>query len=514
MALTPSSAHQALANLDILTEIVSWFEFRCFHRLKPHVRTDWVLEDMDSVFESSRERWKGILEAERVRTLTLAHLARVCKTFREPSLRMLWRQLRGIFPLLRLLPSLIMVQDLMGWFGGQESQFVYHLPAHMLPGEWARLSSYAIYVRELYHVRPVPIRPGNITEQTWTLLLRAFGNRPLLPNLQVLKWDAEEAHTELAALDILLCPSLEQLSIKCTTPSSMCAHVARDPDAMIQLLSLSHPQSLRELCSSACESRHIHLQSLKALPRFTTIKSLGLCLTIADIPQADLPPKLELDNLESLSLYSLPAHGVGLNPAYDVFASTNLRTLDIWRVQYISDAALQRMSSAWARSFPCLEVFECSIGFPAMQDSDSDSETEPPLPSPAPLTSLLEPLLDLRRMREVIVGFYVSPVVSDHDLTVFAQAWPSLEKLHLGWGTDDSPSSGPGLLGLLALSIGCPKLVSLELAEFTFCAEDAAQLPPEPPSPHHALRKLQVTNGMSPDAYNLVRHKIFPNLPS
>ncbi|KAI9061691.1 hypothetical protein FKP32DRAFT_917164 [Trametes sanguinea] len=406
----------------------------------------------------------------------------------------------------------------------------------MLPEEWTQMARYAVYVRTLYNRLAAPLSSKHISSDSWRIIRRDFTDRPILPNLRVLDWTAGEANTDFAALVAFLSPSLKDLTIDCAvgavrngTPSGLeegwiaqmtnlvselskrvpalvslsviCNNLS--PGIVIQPLSLRHPPSLRRLSLAAYYNARLGLEGLKAMSCFTTVESLTLSLAFADIPQTDLPSRIELNSLVSLRLSS-STRDVGIKPVYDIIASPNLRELHIGNAHCAGDAAFRRMSAAWARSFPSLEVLDCWVAF---------ADVEPPPEPCSSLSSLLRPLSGLRRMREVTVFLCCVPIVlDDNDLLAFAQAWPSLEKLHLGSTETYSSSLGISLLGLLSLSTYCPNLSSLKLHHLVLRPEDIAQLPLERSCPPHGLRMLEVKSGLSPEMYEVVRDRVFPNL--
>ncbi|CDO75700.1 hypothetical protein BN946_scf184585.g13 [Trametes cinnabarina] len=332
---------------------------------------------------------------------------------------MLWCQLHSLLPVLRLLPSLTMVaaQVTMERRYGAIPRDIYHLPKRMALDEWDRLTGYAAYVRKLYVVQPPHLRPKDITAESWTLIVQAFGNRPLLPNLRTLEWNTDQRDTEFAGLTAFLAPTLENLTVFCNAHSpwestllepawrsrvdqfipeiprrvprlvNFSFHCgALHPDCVVGPLSLNHPHSLRALTLAAdYRAGPLSHFSITAMARFTTVEYLNFRLAVADIPLADLLPKLELDKLDHLFLS--PTGGPGANLAYGLFASVNLRILDLNNVQYTGAAALRRMVTAHARSFPRLGVYKCWLSYQHVQS----------LPEPhASLSELFRPLLGLR----------------------------------------------------------------------------------------------------------------------
>ena len=93
------ATHHALANIDIVDEVFQWFDYELTHGYPLEQTSDFVAG------ESAGE------DVETERRRSLASAARTCKSFHEPALRVLWRQLESLIPFFSLLPSFTKVQE-------------------------------------------------------------------------------------------------------------------------------------------------------------------------------------------------------------------------------------------------------------------------------------------------------------------------------------------------------------------------------------------------------------------
>ncbi|KAL7280560.1 hypothetical protein ACG7TL_005493 [Trametes sanguinea] len=508
-AVPSAFAHRALSNIDILDAIFVYFDYAPFHGIE---------ETPNKVAQHLSRNY----EVDVTRTKTLAHLVRVCKAFSEPALRVLWRQLHDVFPLLRLLPSLYQVQENVpsGRRYGPISLDIYHLPDEVPQSEYDRLLQYAPYVRRLYALSPAttPFRRAEITEEGWVSVIRALGDQPLLPNLGTLHWLMERPAEELPQITTLLSPSIKILKLFCHVDLEQEQRLAEVQEAwkpylqrliealpqrvpelidlgfytedldtrlVLEPLSLNHPPSLRTLSlsnSPQCTSIAFDPPGLLPLTRFATIQSLTLTLSLADLVVDGRTPEIRLDNLTELRIPYHPGHSCALN----AIASSSLRELEVSGLQCFIPSTFQNISSEHVER----------------------------VASRWPISTLLQPLLALPRMRKVWIAFtsWLPIKVTDHDVTTFAQAWTSIEQLHLAAAAFDLTCYQTGLPSLVALATHCPHLSDLLMVQLVIREDDIANLPPEPPNPLHALRAVKVNYGMQPATYRLVRDMIFPNL--
>ncbi|KAI0656460.1 hypothetical protein C8Q70DRAFT_335619 [Cubamyces menziesii] len=519
------ATHHALANIDIVDEVFQWFDYELTHGYPLEQTSDFVAG------ESAGED----VEIERRRSLASA--ARTCKSFHEPALRVLWRQLESLIPFFSLLPSFTKVQENVEQpFSSWHPRDIYHLPDYVSSHERERLRKYADFVRILYLATPAPTRTQDFTPESWSSMRTLFGDQPIFPNVHILHWSVVSPRTEFPGMMHFVSPTLQQILLNCcywgsymdarmpdlrastwvpllsSTTAEICLKASRlsqltvcmgelDASEFITVLSHSHPSTLRGLTVFGPHHLpHINISGFMGLARIVSLERLTLSVVIDHQPGASIPP-LDLPNLLEFRIpyCPAPAHMV----PYDTITSARLKVLDISKLDYIGMPVLRRVCSGWARAFPALEVLSFRLTG-TVWDQPLHTETQP-------LLSALEPLLTLRQMRSFTLSCVDVPVtVGDAELTAFSEAWPSLVELQVYNMSipDNSRGSIAGLPGLLSLATNCPMLAALGIGRIVLFPRDLSMLPTG--RFDHRLKTLRVRDGLAPDAYHLIRDKLFP----
>ncbi|KAI0657706.1 hypothetical protein C8Q70DRAFT_260324 [Cubamyces menziesii] len=153
---------------------------------------------LNMIFSLLSPRWgprhdKDLYKECLERCRTLACCARVCTSFLDPALDVLWRALNSIHPILQLLPITTIDRTVM--------------LTEVTPARWARFQQYAQRVRVL-------IRPNGIDyvhQSVWMLLGSLLQGAPLLPRLVRLSLDI--LVNRPADYLCLLSPSLRNLEL-------------------------------------------------------------------------------------------------------------------------------------------------------------------------------------------------------------------------------------------------------------------------------------------------------------
>ncbi|KAJ7159522.1 hypothetical protein C8R46DRAFT_1286734 [Mycena filopes] len=104
---------------------------------------------------------------------SLLWIAQTCKDFTPSAVKILWRRLDNILPLLRLLPAFAMR-------GG-----TYHLTRAMQPNEWERFERHAALVKEIIYAPD--ITSPSIASSAYVGL--ALHNSRILPNMKRFTWE-------------------------------------------------------------------------------------------------------------------------------------------------------------------------------------------------------------------------------------------------------------------------------------------------------------------------------------
>ncbi|CDO75920.1 hypothetical protein BN946_scf184873.g9 [Trametes cinnabarina] len=392
---------------------------------------------------------------ERERRSTLASAARLCKAFCEFALPVLWYHMESVVPLVQLLSS---------------CEKVWHRACLSGRGTLSGLGpSIATYVRALYPLDTPQqgVQVKCISEAGWANLIRVVGDRgPLLPNLETLDW-LVECSVEIAAMSLVWSPTITKATV-CLLPIDRYGQVRVEgppywpADWQLVRFLVDH---LEPAFPSRCHD-----------------------LTI-----------FRSKSITSLRVLSGDGNLIG------AFCSLDLRSLEFRSSLTVDAATFARNCAIWGRSFSNLETFKCDMTKYDGAHHGYDG----------PLFLYFAPLLQLSRLREVyIYGQWSSMTLDDDDLLIFAQCWPSLEVLHMSLDPREPQHEKPGLRGMAALAKSCPRLKDLLLMVLDDGLGDDSSLPlnSEGSNPCHGLRKLEVVEGVSADAYRAIRERIFPCL--
>ncbi|KAJ6544285.1 hypothetical protein B0H19DRAFT_1170183 [Mycena capillaripes] len=122
---------------------------------------------------------------------TLYSAALTSKNFSECAIKLLWRRLSNILPLLRLVPNFRLEGE------------VYILPGIVTEEEWAVVHRYAAYVWDIDFAQYGTWAQNGISVDPSVYVLLAMRGRPLFPNLRRLSLSTSEGYTA----EMLLCLS-------------------------------------------------------------------------------------------------------------------------------------------------------------------------------------------------------------------------------------------------------------------------------------------------------------------
>ncbi|OJT05702.1 hypothetical protein TRAPUB_3470 [Trametes pubescens] len=383
-----------------------------------------LLEDV--VVNSKRDR--------RLHRATLASCARVCRTFTDQALDVLWNTLDQLLPLLCLFPTFRRVE-------------AYSLFVGDLDEGWARFQQYARRVRKLkYRVN------GLIHPSVWTLLARRNDGPCLLPNLQKLS-AMNISLTDVAPLTLLFSQNIRSVHLAFKddarpTSSKALSFIAT---ALFDNLIKNTGPRLEELCLfprfPLAPTRVI---ALKTCPSLRHLFLSDSSYTILD--EDDIRFLTQLSHLQSLSLTIVLDD---THTAADLQLGTGFPLLEeLWLDGDVSDITNLR-----------------SLHMTVKEVSRTP---------PTALGDVILPLYALKRTKEFGCDIHTLALhTSDDDLRELAQAWPRLDWLHIGGGLASpgvrraSSFPRPSVRGLVGLAQRCPRLKVVDLP-----ALEVAQLPP------------------------------------
>ncbi|KIJ56787.1 hypothetical protein M422DRAFT_238387 [Sphaerobolus stellatus SS14] len=421
---------------------------------------------------------------------TNAICARVCRAWSDPALDALWREVKDIRHLLRLIPAFY------------EDRFERDLA----PPDWTRFLLHAKRVRSLEHSdRRVALQP-----QIFTALGISRPVLNLLPNLRSLRWSA---HAEVALIQAILfmSPSLASFEVFALnfSPRIICTFFQtlqdRSPHLRFFYLHATGPvttvesflaEFLRSLAYLEVIQLPCYWQTRAVVNALSSLKNLRSVRTHVPSRTIYKGTQREVEDVGSITFYegSFPAlktfyiDGRRLSDVESLlrkpFAPRHLTTLTVMSLHIESHTMLHDFIKGLNDLCPLLRhiVFALYV-----------SETSQ---SPSAITwDTLRPLLEFPRL----VGFKLThrePLqITESDIKELAKGWPTLETLHLCHDphiTEDAVYDGglsPGCLNHFAEY--CPNLKELGLfMNATRWSQNSDY--PVPSKPFNRLQRLQV----------------------
>ncbi|KAJ6631788.1 hypothetical protein B0H10DRAFT_1975198 [Mycena sp. CBHHK59/15] len=189
----------------------------------------------------------------------LYSVALTCKSFSYSAVKLLWRRLDNLLPLLRLLPSFAL--------DGR----VYNLPGIVRESDWAIFDRHAAYVREIVYVET------SCAVDSMVYVRLAVRKLPLLPNLSRF-----ECFSDPPGAELILCisPSIASLSLKSysssSTPTTIFLDMFSVDSPHLSQLSVDHlPGAVLSLCKAFRTLKSIELRNLQGPITAAALAEIG-----------------------------------------------------------------------------------------------------------------------------------------------------------------------------------------------------------------------------------------------
>ncbi|EIW78552.1 hypothetical protein CONPUDRAFT_167542 [Coniophora puteana RWD-64-598 SS2] len=380
----------------------------------------------------------------------LSTLARVCRSFSEPSLDVLWSILESIAPLLRCLPS-----DLVG-ATVEKGSAIYTLKRAFVVADWNTLLKYARRVVTIKAVAPIwwadvegervqigqKIEPEMLNVLSWAPVSRPF------PKLRELTWADPLVQKALPFLRSLLGPSLIRLDVR-TDDISLDAHL------------LSRVTLVKELCPSLRHFRWYSPGNGWHHPQVLRTFSNTICSW--DGPKSVNCPALDDAALQHLSgsptLQSLQTHLGDHNPHGTQFVNPAFPAIDSFFLECSRGRSLTSIANffkkmrtsprsltasgehseerAIAELTKALSNHCCTKSLASLSLVERDDPSGQGSPQFILTGAMIEPLFCFRNLISVDIHTDRSVLLDDNDLAGMASAWPKIQRLLInacsGW---------------------------------------------------------------------------------
>ncbi|KAH9927037.1 hypothetical protein B0H21DRAFT_886177 [Amylocystis lapponica] len=490
--------HQALHNLDVLTEI--------FHHMDPTIPQAPL----------GRRCSSSINWADR-RNLAIA--ARVSRTFSEQALSVLWRKLDNFAPLLRLLSTVVHTRGPWNHWRINNTDrnnlhqrrlsdmctmpySYYRLRDNKPPdaAQWARFQRYARLVSSIEHT----LSTGVVVDaRVFSWLARHDNGASPLPLLRKLVWCRPSKYNK--ALFCIVSSSLACLEVEFNGSANPAKLSMAQQDKIYENTLrklISHAPNLQELKIS-----YTHIRpALGPMASCNRLRKLTLVLTSAlDFPVLD--PVADLDTLTDLDI-ALPDE--------DPSNVSGFRALQRLTV-HGEVPQLVRFLSAISP----LRLLEAEILFRESK-SEADNNALGLMQTGNNVIGLVQavthPLLRLHTLECVRVRPRLCPLAwSDVTLYAMAAAWPNLRVLALQHRDWLRAAEIPSVYSLAVFARLCPRLQELHIPRMhPRLPLDTSVLGSVDSLPVHGLRVLRTKCssgvGVDPAALAGFLYRVFPRL--
>ncbi|OBZ66648.1 hypothetical protein A0H81_13400 [Grifola frondosa] len=376
----------------------------------------------------SGEPFEERTEEDNDNSTALATCARVCKSFSEPALDVLWHSLPDCIPLLSILSAFQKIPVAEAPSGGEfrfeGSGHVYMLCGEISSFEWTRFKSYSRRVRILYRYPDIAI-----DSLVYQILFVQNNGQPLLPLVRELHYQPE-SHSDMT-IPFLGSHSLltVHVNLYCWPPSDIRAQNALETIFRNICLAVPHLEQLIFYSSRLSNSakQKVPTGAFGNLKRLyiSTISDWEFVRSLAALGQLTyLRAELDFQNtvvsrcsgfpmLEDLSVSgSLPHITLLLANIY----ASNLRTVDSTDTVIAPTVSLQD----YILYFTALSTLSRSL-------CEISLTYYPEIVITASFQAVVKPLLNLHSLTSITLHLFgIDVPLAVSDIEVMAKTWPQL----------------------------------------------------------------------------------------
>ncbi|KAG1862525.1 hypothetical protein DFJ58DRAFT_700440 [Suillus subalutaceus] len=463
--------------------------------------------------------------------VTLASLARTCRTFKEPALDILWENIDGFKPLISCLPGgvAVIINTDMG--------INWTLKRPLLNKEWRIVYQ---YTQRIHFFRVCPHDLAIVDDRVIQALMSAPS--PLLPNLRILNWH-DDGERFFPLLRTLLGSTITSVTLMFDSPPPSFAK-----SALLTFLGARCP-SIRALdCAYSGDSEESSdaifeaLCGLQELRRLNTvIPNTQALLCLATLPSLKyLQFSLATYNINETRLNSTPTFSFRLDQVFINTPSPSVSSHCLRNVCFLSCRSAKIFVDysnlapgvytdtiapydpldipdfivSFSKCFsPTLEKLEVELGYSFTTPFASEYVVYDP--SFVLGFDVVAPLLSFSRLTNLQLDWMCTSAIDDSSLKIMAQSWPQLEYLQFGCEARWMIPPSATFIGLVHLVHHCPRLCRIGMP-FSACPVDINGEPFSNTIPNEEITKIDVANSPIVDPITVAcqLHMLLPKLTS
>lgn len=440
---------------------------------------------------------------------SLPALASTCRIFERPALDVLWRDLESVEPLVKCLPS-----DL---FGIEKGHMILLKPPDAKM--WGILCKYTSRVHSIAQSCPL----GAIEPLGSLMLSCPLAPASIFPNLRKLRWRADGTQCAAQFLRVALVPTLLDLDINISSPSSicflsvlsslgtLCPHLlainVRSPSATNDLLHKISPfiaQSISQLHNlKTLLAWDLGNQGNEQLMQLRALQTLWLDLKSSSAWER----RSHLRFPGFHDLYSLVLFIDNLEHASDFLSSLQVIRSKRVEIRFLTNHASTSPSTMLSHFFTILgeTCDHDNLKSFAVPNSPRKIHTKP---------DVFTPMHSCHSLTQLLIDRSWNISMADEELCQLVGSWPKLQVLKISRFVTIDDTTIPTFHGLISLLRLCPALTSLTLVLDTTQLGDIDLKSPGSGTCNKNLKELVLTNSPidSPLRVALILSGLFPYL--
>ncbi|KAG2028933.1 hypothetical protein BDR03DRAFT_976197, partial [Suillus americanus] len=430
---------------------------------------------------------------------SLPALASTCRTFENPALNVLWRNLQSVEPLVKCLPS-----DL---FSINREGLALQKPLdHKMWDTLSRYTNSASIEPLSLIILSCPLAPAslfpNIRQLTWhadttrgaaEFLRMAFV--PSLLSLNLLVSSASPAFFSVFSSLGTLCPRLQSMTLRCHRPIDEPS--PKNSPFIIQPISQLH---------------HLRIRGIKHIMLLQTLQTMRLDLRTSLSSAWDRRSPLQLPGFQNL-------HVLGLDINAFERPLNFLSSLTVIRPKKIVVSFIPQVAQSPAHVSSMLSQF-----LAILQERCDNNKLEYftlntfsyKMPGMRTESGVLVSLRAFSNLTQLDIGRGCDISMSDEELCYLAGAWPKLQVLRISYyvTVDSDTTAVPTFHGLIRILRLCPALISLALVIDTTKLDDIDLRNPGGENFYSHLKDLSLGNSVIDSPLNVafILGDLFPHL--
>ncbi|KAJ7654557.1 hypothetical protein DFH06DRAFT_993760 [Mycena polygramma] len=397
-----------------------------------------------------------------------AALARSCRTFLDPALRLLWREQGTLSNLLKCLPSHLWREDAHPVYVRR----VLHLIGPIHTRDWSIPLSYALRIHTLKLDSWDESLKFSALDDVFHRINSGLPRDYLCPNLTSITWTFRDNHILFPYIRLFLGPKIVNATISVPTTHipllldlALRYHQLKELSLRLDRASLEYLSQLPSLGSLCLETLGLDPASLNHLSQFPSLRFLAL--ETLRFPESrrlrDGPFTLDPQHYPFPTLREVYLDHTTIDLAIEFLSLVSHCCLEIFNVGTVVSATKLTMGQLYSH-------LASRLSHSALQTLEIELPSSYSTPKPPSLDVIADYVIDgvilaalfcFTNLTQLNLAPPVGFDIDDSTAWDMARAWPKIKSLHLGAATKLYHPSSMSLHGLRAFAKHCGENLSI-----------------------------------------------------